>query len=274
MADFLTGNELNSALSDIFESSENKLIIVSPYIKLHERYKSILKTKIDNPYLSIIVVFGKNENDVSKSLNKEDFEFFKQFPAIEIRHEKRLHAKLYANELNILISSMNLYDYSQDTNIETGVISESSGRLGRNAIDYFYRVIGQAEIIFKKVPSFEKKMLGLSEKYVKSEVEVDNSLEFYSNKKYKKNYTKTTKKTTSNVKNNRLGYCIRTGKEIPFNIEMPFSSKAYTSWNKYKDENYPEKFCHFSGEHSEGKTSFKNPILRKNWKEAKKEFKL
>ena len=112
MTEFITENDLNSALSNIFENADLELILISPYIKLHERIKSILKTKLKNPYLSITVVFGKNEDDVSKSMNKSDFEFFKQFPNIQIRHEKRLHAKLYSNENDVLITSMNLYDYS------------------------------------------------------------------------------------------------------------------------------------------------------------------
>jgi hypothetical protein len=54
----------------------------------------------------------------------------------------------------------------------------------------------------------------------------------------------------------------------PF-IEQPLSNKAFESWNRHKDENYPEKFCHFSGELSNGETSFNKPILKKNWKKAK-----
>jgi len=65
------------------------------------------------------------------------------------------------------------------------------------------------------------------------------------------------------------GYCIRTGVEIPFNIDRPLSLKAYESWSKYEDEEYPEKYCHFSGEPSHGDTCFERPILKKNWNKAK-----
>ena len=47
------------------------------------------------------------------------------------------------------------------------------------------------------------------------------------------------------------------------------SYDAYKSWAQYEDETYREKYCHFSGEPSNGETSFAKPILRKNWKEAK-----
>ena len=40
------------------------------------------------------------------------------------------------------------------------------------------------------------------------------------------------------------------------------------------DIDYLEKYCHFSGEPSNGETSFNKPILKKNWKKAKAKFNL
>ena len=65
-----------------------------------------------------------------------------------------------------------------------------------------------------------------------------------------------------------IGYCIRTGVEIPFNIEKPMSYEAYKKWSDYGDQDYKEKFCHFTGEPSHGETSVSKPILKKNWKKA------
>ena len=119
--------------------------------------------------------------------------------------------------------------------------------------------------------------MGLSSKYLQSEIIVDNSDSFYSNKTYKKVYKKRTEKSEwkkSSDDNKSIGFCIRTGDKIPFNIEVPYTSKAFDSWNRYKDESYSEKYCHFSGEKSEGLTNYKNPIMRKNWKKAKEKFNL
>jgi hypothetical protein len=80
------------------------------------------------------------------------------------------------------------------------------------------------------------------------------------------NKTNNTKQT--NNKSKQMGYCIRTGVEIPFNIEKPFSYEAFKKWIKFGDPNYPEKFCHFSGEPSNGETSANKPIMKKNWKKA------
>ena len=45
MAKFITGNKLNSELEDIFENAKGQIILISPYIKLHERYISSLRSK-------------------------------------------------------------------------------------------------------------------------------------------------------------------------------------------------------------------------------------
>ena len=60
MAEFVTSNNLNAKLEEIFESATKKLLIISPFIKLHPRYKSALKSALHYPKLEIHIVFGKN----------------------------------------------------------------------------------------------------------------------------------------------------------------------------------------------------------------------
>jgi hypothetical protein len=291
MAKFLNGNELNFELEKIFENATEKLILISPYIKLHERYASVLKVKRDDPSLEIIVVFGKNEDDYSRSMNLDDFAFFKEFPNIQIRYEKRLHAKYYANESSAILSSMNLYSYSQDNNIEAGVMTTATilGTLASNfvgnvtgedtfdrqALNYFMRVVDQSELLFKKTPKYDSKMLGLSKKYKESTIEIDTLSDFFavhhSTKRFdKKEFLKVDKKSDTLV--GRNGYCIRTGKPIPFDLKQPMCDEALKSWLKYSNKDFKEKFCHFSGESSNGETTYAKPILQKNWKMAELKF--
>lgn len=284
MAKFLKGNELNAELEKIFENAGHNIILISPYIKLHDRYKSSLLTKLHDDELKITVLFGKNEDDISKSMKQEDFDFFKQFPNIEILFENRLHAKYYANESKAILTSMNLYGFSQNNNIETGILMENTlkgnftgdNNLERDSWEYFSTVLDQAELLFKKNPTYEKKNILSSKKYLRSDIETDKLSDFFnhktSNQTYKTNTTR--KEKIKTVINNLTGYCIRTGKEIPFNIEKPMTYEAFKLWNKYKDSDFSEKYCHFSGESSEGKTSVNKPILNKNWKLAKEKFNL
>ncbi len=282
MAKFLTGNELNLELEKILEQAEEQIVLISPYIKLHERYISSLKTKKELHKLEITIVFGKNEEDMSRSMKQEDFDFFKEFPNIEIRYEKRLHAKYYANENSAILTSMNMYSYSQDNNIEAGIMTKptllgSIDNFESDAWNYFSRVIDQAELLFRRTPQYESSMLGLTKKYKDSKNEVDKLSDFFSNRqKYESTIKrdfyekKKVEQTIQNqIKDSSIGYCIRTGKQIPFNLKSPLCNEALKSWSKYGDRDYAEKFCHFSGEPSSGETSFNHPILKKNWRKAK-----
>ena len=290
MAKFFTGNELNTTIEALFEDAEEQLILISPYIKLHDRFVSVLKTKKDNPKFKITIVFGKNDEDYSKSLRSEDFSFFKEFLNVEIKYEKRLHAKYYANESKAIITSMNLYSYSQDNNIEAGVLMVRNllGNLASSLMDeetidktsskYFDRVIEQSDCLFKKVPHYESANFGLSKKYKGPIIEIDKLGEHFEGKQatsqFKINSGKTTSNTSSYSNSLQSGYCIRTGTQIPFNVERPLSYDAYKIWSKSNNKELPEKFCHFSGESSNGETSVSKPILKKHWKKAKETFSL
>ena len=289
MAKFVKGNGLNAEIESIFDDAEVQLTIISPFIKLHKRFKDSLKSKINNPKLEVQLVFGKNESNKSKSLSSEDFEFFKQFANVRIYYEPRLHAKYYANQTAAVLSSMNLYEYSQNNNIEFGIVTQREMGLDRlkekvmgveldnDAWQYFNSVVERSELLYFNEPVYESNMLGLSKKYIRSEVRVDLLTDELSKAM---RVTKAKPNKPAEVESvrprtdSKNGYCIRTGEQIPFDLTKPYTDKALKSWSRYKNEDFAEKFCHFSGESSEGKTTMAKPILGKHWKSAKKEFNL
>ena len=289
MAKFVKGNGLNAEIESIFDDAEVQLTIISPFIKLHKRFKDSLKSKINNPKLEVQLVFGKNESNKSKSLSSEDFEFFKQFANVRIYYEPRLHAKYYANQTAAVLSSMNLYEYSQNNNIEFGIVTQREMGLDRlkekvmgveldnDAWQYFNSVVEGSELLYFNEPVYESNMLGLSKKYIRSEVRVDLLTDELSKEKSVKKEKPNKPAEVESVKpttDSKDGYCIRTGERIPFDLTKPYADKAFKSWSRYKNEDFAEKFCHFSGEPSEGKTTMAKPILGKHWKAAKKEFNL
>ena len=276
MAKFLDTFNLNSAIEKIFDDAFEELIIVSPYIKLHHRFVDSLRGRITEDKLKIIILFGKNEEDITKSLDLVTFNFLKKFPNIEIRYESKLHAKYYANGDTAVITSMNLYDYSQNNNIEAGVLIKTklfnplSDDVDRDYQDYFYKIINRSRILFKNEPEYEKINLGLSRRFTKSNNEIDLLTEMYLSTS--KNVVKINKPAPSFTTKKNNAYCIRTRTPITFNIEKPYCDAAFESWLKYKNEDFKEKYCHFSGDESNGETTKAKPILKKNWKEAKSVF--
>ena len=281
MATFIAGGTaVNNELEKIVNEAKDQLILISPYIRLHHRLASALKGKLNKPFMELIVVFGKNEFDKSRSLNESDLAIFKSFPDVKIYYEKHLHAKYYANESTAILCSMNLYDYSQNNNIEAGVLMKNSiwKNLANNLVtsvtktesldaqsqEFFFKVMDEAELVFHNEPQFRPTFLHLQTEYVRSEILVDRLEEFFG---AKKDFGALAVKSEQS----KFGYCIRTGKQIPFNIAQPFCEEAFSSWNKYKVKEFAENYCHFSGEASNGQTSFAKPILLKNWAKAKEQ---
>ena len=133
------------------------------------------------------MVFSKNENDVSKSIGHEDFEFLKTLPDVNICYEPRLHDKFNASEDFSIITSMNLHQFSSDINIEVGINLKSSKwlqQLSSSTIDnetykYFNEVIENAETVFRKEASCKGGLLGFNQSFSHSEIIVDNTDSFF-----------------------------------------------------------------------------------------------
>lgn len=285
MAKFITGPALEKEISDIIWDAEETLLIVSPFIKLDKYFKKLFEKHTNNPRIHLIIVFGKNEGAVSKSLSKEDFDFFKKFMNISIVYISNLHAKYYGNEKKGVITSINLHDYSFKNNIEFGVYSETNllnrftTTTDQEAWQTCFQIAEENEAVFVKRPVYEKKILSAirGKNYIKSDILHDTTDKFYLGLASKK--ASVIKKLTDfpdeielgsephirpsreDVENESVGYCIRTGAKIQFNPNNPFCESAKKSWEQYGNPNYPEKFCHKTGEKSFGKTSKRNPIL-------------
>ncbi|MBT4435383.1 hypothetical protein HOD02_03600 [bacterium] len=278
MARFVKNTAVSTEIESVFEDARKFLVIVSPFIRLHSRLKELLELNPAADHELQVMILTR-----IKSLSSEDLNFFKQFANIEIYNEPRLHAKYYANEKKAILSSMNLYEFSQDNNIEVGVVTKVPGFLqsigekitgaGDQALDveahnYFHGLFENRAPVYQTTPVFKKTMLGLSKVYSHPEVTIDLVTDQLSSTKTPKAAPVEKKKRVTPSKIS--GYCIRTGEAIPFNIEKPYTDKAFTSWNRFKNEDFSEKYCHYSGEPSEGNTTKAKPILSKNWAKAKK----
>ena len=264
MSKFLNHKSLSKEIISLFEDAEEEITIVSPFIKMHPDIKKVLMRKMSDQDFYIKVLFGKNEGDLSKSLSHDDLEFFKGFQNVYIHYQENLHAKYYANETKSIISSINLHEYSINNNIEVGILLErkhfntgGDNTIDSEAFDYFGEIFEKSTPVFVKEVKKKKVLFGLFEKNVGTEIHEDNQ-----HRMYQKN------PSLANVTNHKIGYCIRTGEKISFNPEKPFSAEAFKCWNQYKNKDFKEKYCHYSGEFTNGQTSFARPILAKYYKKS------
>lgn len=264
MVEFVSDNEISVSINGMIKDAKEHIWLISPYIKLHHTLQSALNDLKERQHIKLVVVFGKNEEDFTKSFSSDEIEYFKSLPNIQIYYEPRLHAKYYANENDGMITSMNLYAFSQNENKEVGVFLDSSSF--KEANNYFNGLIRDASLVYHKEPVFKEGGLFSKKTYIESVIKCDKL--FGEKEKTNSQYTKKVS-SSYNVKQ-EYGYCIRTGVRIELNYKKPFSDEAYKNWLKFKNEEYKEKYCHYSGEESLGETSFKRPVLKKYWSKVPK----
>lgn len=280
MSKFITGRDLEDAIYNIIWETESQLVIVSPFIKLDDYFKELFNKHENNPKIHLVLVFGKNEKAVRKSMSKADFDYFKKFLNVSIIYVPNLHAKYYGNEHQGVITSINLYDYSFKNNIEFGVYSQQSildrfkTSADNDAWNECMEIAHNGEVVFIKRPVFETKkmIINLGKNYVKSDILFDSTDKFYGimiNKKSKNKKLEDfpeelelgSKPEIRPEREIEQGFCIRSGKKIKFNPKQPMNRESWKIWNEYGNEDFPEKYCHKTGKVSNGKTSMRKPIL-------------
>lgn len=191
MSTFLTGDALNDAIDDIIQNAKRFLHITSPYIKLDDHFKERFDLIKNNPNIHLLILFGKNEKDFNRSVKSKDLEYFKEFPNISILFEPKLHAKSYVNESQGIITSMNLYDYSAENNVEYGISFNKSTLTETiykdHAIQHDNLLEDSAHCVFIKRPVFKMRNLGFTKNYLRSEILLDKSERFRPNsRKYER----------------------------------------------------------------------------------------
>ena len=239
MPRFLNTRKAISEIEDLIRNAGEKLILISPYLKLSKDFKELLQYRNSKEKISTII-FGKQE------LNPDEMAFLQTMRFVILKFNENLHAKCYLNEDRILITSLNLYEFSIANNKEMGVLLE---RLNEADKQTFNEAMNEVNFILETSQTFD-----------------------FISTPLKKEKQSTSIRTSSKVSATAIGFCIRTGEKIPFNLEKPMTFEAFKVWNQFADPNYPEKYCHFSGETSHGETTYAKPIMNKNWKKAKEKY--
>jgi len=119
MADFLTTSGISYQIEELIRSSKGELILVTPYLKLSQILFERLKDA-DKRGVTITLIYGKQE------LKQDQIDNLNSLENLELYYLENLHAKCYVNENFVILSSMNLYDFSEKNNREMGVLIKKS----------------------------------------------------------------------------------------------------------------------------------------------------
>lgn len=136
MAKFLNTSATNYFLEELIKNAKDRLILISPFLKLNDRMKELLADK-NRLKIDVRIVYGKSE------LQPEEINWLKELTYIRTSFCKNLHAKCYMNEELAIITSLNLYEFSQVNNNEMGVLirREDDIELYKDAYEEAQRII-------------------------------------------------------------------------------------------------------------------------------------
>ncbi len=249
MVEFLDATLITSELKKLIQNSE-KLYLITPYIKLSDRLKMILTDADSNPNIQMTFICRKDASN-----NLEDLNFLQQ----KLKHAtifecKNLHAKCYINENTAIISSMNLYQFSQEQSLEMGVKIDRN--LATDALVY--------DQIMKEIRLIDGQSSKLQYRTISEEDTPASSQKSNIQQERKADAPKRTAPT----KLREPGYCIRCGAEIPLNPDKPLCQKCFPVWAKYSDPTYQENCCHVCGK--ESKQSVEKPVCYSCYKKLYK----
>lgn len=214
MAKFLTTTGVSFHLEQLINKANENLILISPFLRINDKIKQSLEDK-NRLKMDIRVIYGKNE------LQPEENNWLKSMQSIRTSFCKDLHAKCYLNEKEAIITSMNLYEFSQVNNNEMGIYIEK-----------------------EKDPEVYKDVLEEAKRLIRISDEIRISVE--KTDKTKKFETETPIISKSQNMSNG-GYCIRCRADLKLNSEHPLCFNCYKAWEKYNNPDYEEKFCHACG---------------------------
>ncbi len=142
MAKFLNTSATNYFLEELIKSAGERLVLISPYLKMNERIKELLTDK-SNLKVDIRIIYGKSE------LPPQDVAWLANLNYVRTSFCKNLHAKCYLNERMCIVTSLNLYEFSQVNNNEMGILinREEDRQLFEDAREEAQRILRISEEI-------------------------------------------------------------------------------------------------------------------------------
>lgn len=233
----LANHQISPAIIDLIKAAKEHVVLITPYVKTWGHLESELKSATGRGVV-VSLFFRKDQREkYTKTLEKL------VSLGVYVFEVDLLHAKIYASEKEVIVSSMNLYDFSAKNSEEVAVYSDGD-KLLTQIWDYM------DELAENKATDITNSVYG---------------------KKVAKGIGKVLKAAATKVAAAVLpdgpGTCIRCKAEIEFDPAKPLCPKCFKLWNKYKDDKYQEKYCHDCGKSL--KTSVAKPICYSCYKAGK-----
>jgi phosphatidylserine/phosphatidylglycerophosphate/cardiolipin synthase-like enzyme len=192
MAKFLNTSGVTYHLEELLKNTRDKLILISPYLQFSDRIKEHIQY-LNIQKKDIRIVYRENK------LHSDENNWLAGQIGVRTSVCKTLHAKCYMNDHEAILTSMNLYEFSQVNNNEMGIYitKDLDPELYKSTFEEAQRILTISQEL----------IVTAHERLVKD--------------------TKRDGKELINRPVDERGFCIRTGTPIPFNIEKPLSYESF-----------------------------------------------
>jgi hypothetical protein len=269
--DILSGTDISGEVLKLIGSTQKNLILVSAYFDPWDRLTSEIKLTTARPGTTVIMLLRGGAEQ------KKHEEAAKDFLALGVKvgYLKRLHAKVYINDSEAILTSMNLLRSSALDSWEMAVRIRASEDPAA-----FLKVRNEVLALVKRSveeKELEKKQAAASATPPASPAPTATAAPPPVPPKRTAPPPATPGPAASRIPGlafltgqgaagapTASGWCIRCRTEVPMNTEKPLCASCFRSWAIYKNPEYKEIYCHSCG--AETPTSLSKPQCKRCWK--------
>jgi len=252
MVRFLNATQARGEIESIISNAKYNLSMISPYIRINDDFITRLTDACKTRQINVSLVCRE------KDLKPDERRKLESIPNLSVNFNERVHAKCFFNEDSMVITSLNLYESSMGDNREMGVLLKNSIESDKEAFEEAKR---EAQFILRETRLENNSVMA---RHTVSKVEDINTKQHISRKENRNGQSLIegiTDLLGLNKTGPTVGHCIRCGEGIAFALDAPYCIKHYKTWVRYKDEDYPEKYCLECGKPNV--TSKKHPLCSK-----------
>ena len=139
MAKFLETHGIFSKVASILDTAKQFVYIVSPYIELSTEQELNFEGATKRNVKTVIIYRKKESSSLQE---RESLRFLKGLPNIQLISILDLHAKIYANENEAVLSSRNLTNRKEGCSIEVGVVFDRTEQTYQELINTVEKMKG------------------------------------------------------------------------------------------------------------------------------------
>ncbi len=232
MARFLTTRGTTSEIERIINDAQDNLVLITPYIKIPD---SLFQNLVAADKRGVKTTLIQRKSDLERDVQDQ----LRQLKHAKVYVLDNIHAKCYFNEQSMVITSLNLYDFSEQNNREMGVLATR-----QDDEEVFKEAVREAEMMVSLAKPYDSLQTISTQPSPKAGDKVKQT-----QRETKEGLGTTLLRGFADILLDKVGlgqgYCIGCKARIDFDEYKPFCLDCYKQWAKNKAQK--ASYCHECG---------------------------